>query len=74
MIQRDYHGFTLLDAIIDVERHVYFIRETKDCKDMEFIVGNGVIKERVMKLLKDQYKLRPKLKLGNSGVICCYVE
>ena len=74
MIIRDYHGYKLLDAIIDVERHISFIRQTKDWKDMEFIVGNGVIKESIMKLLKDQYKLNPTLKLGNPGVIYCYVE
>ena len=72
-IKRDYHGWKLEDALLDIDRHVSGIRQLRDCKDLELITGHGVIQLEAMKLLHE-YGLKPTIQLGNSGVIVCMVE
>ncbi len=70
---RDYHGWKLEDAMFDIDRCVSTIREKRDCKDIQFITGHGIIQKEALDLLK-AYGLKPTIQLGNSGVIVCMVE
>ncbi len=83
MITRDYHGTTLEKALRDAETIVDSVRLNRTLnskpgqplpgEDVQFITGHGVIRGELMNLLRDN-GLDPSFKLGNDGVIVCYVE
>lgn len=73
MITRDYHNFTLLNALIDAERVISDIRLKQKTLDVEFITGHGIIQTELMKLLVS-VGLNPSYKLGNDGCIICIIE
>lgn len=77
MVVRDYHGFTLQQALTDVEDTISAVRTQEMHRgigtDAEFIVGHGVIREKLIELLKNR-GLDPSVKFGNDGVIVCVIE
>jgi hypothetical protein len=73
MIRRDYHAFRLHEALCDAEDVVGSIRSSRKTEDAEFIVGHGVIRNELVKLLEG-YGLAPRVQLGNRGVILCTIE
>lgn len=73
MIQRDYHSFTLLEALEDVNSIVGNVRLKGISEDVEFIVGHGIIKTELLKFLL-AYDLSPTVQIGNSGVVLCTIE
>jgi len=73
MITRDYHGFTLENALMDLSFMVGTIRQKRDRKDVTLITGHGIIQIKVMEELQ-MYGLSPKIQLGNSGVVICEIE
>jgi hypothetical protein len=73
MITRDLHGYIRSEAIRGVNHVVSHIRMRGIPEDAEFITGSGPISDTVMETLT-AYGLSPHRKMGNSGVICCFVE
>lgn len=77
MIKRDYHGFTLEQAMANAHDVVGFCRaqalRNSRPVDAEFITGHGIIRDELLKLLQS-YGLTPNVQLGNTGVIVCVIE
>jgi hypothetical protein len=73
MITRDLHGYIRSEAIHEVNYVVSHVRMKGTPEDAEFITGSGPISDTVMETLT-YYGLFPHRKMGNSGVICCFVE
>ncbi len=73
MIRRDYHHYSLQEAIRDAESLIAGIRMTMNTEYCEFIVGHGIIKDELISLLK-AHGLEPTIQLGNSGVVLCEIE
>jgi hypothetical protein len=77
MIKRDYHNFTLEQAMINAHDVIGLVRgankKANKAQDAEFIVGHGVIRDELVNLLQS-YGLKPSTKLGNTGVIICLIE
>ncbi len=77
MIIKDYHGFTLKQALTDLEDTIAAVRTEELHRgigvDAEFIVGHGVIRDKLIELLKAR-GLTPEVMLGNDGVIVCVIE
>jgi hypothetical protein len=80
MIRKDYHGFTLEQAMQDLHELVGYVRGGAGwafggtiSTDAEFIVGHGVIRTELLNLLRT-YGLSPTIQLGNNGVILCTIE
>lgn len=73
MIKRDYHGFTLEQAMINAHDVVGLARAQRNPVDAEFITGHGIIRDELIKLLQS-YGLTPSAQLGNTGVIICIIE
>lgn len=77
VIKRDYHGWTVTSAEVDVEDVISYVRMNKanreSTEDAEFIVGHGPIREKVIEVLKWN-GCSPRPKLGNDGVIVCVIE
>lgn len=73
MLTRDYHGFKLDEALRDADGIVASIRLRKQVQDVCFIVGHGVIRQELIKLLQN-YSLTPSVKLDNAGCITCIIE
>ncbi len=73
MITKDYHGYTLNDALMDLSFLISTIRMKRDRKEVKLITGHGIIQTEVMNELRN-YGLQPTIQLGNSGVILCMIE
>lgn len=77
MIRRDYHKFKLHEALCDAEDVINAFRMNRRHKesteDAEFIVGHGVIRIHLIKLL-ESHGLSPTPQLGNDGVILCLLQ
>lgn len=77
MIKRDYHNTTLTDALQDAEEAISYVRMNRahatSTEDAEFIVGHGVIRAALIKLLAE-HGITAKPQLGNAGVLVCVIE
>ena len=73
MITRDYHAFRLHEALCDAEDVVGSVRAARKSESAEFIVGHGIIRNELIKLL-ETYNLSPTIQLRNSGVVVCEIE
>lgn len=73
MITRDYHERTVDEALADAETIVSRLRIKRRSEDAEFITGYGVIKTQLIARLTE-LGLSPSLKLGNEGVVTCFIE
>ena len=73
MITRDFHGWKPAGVEIEVDHIVGSVRMTHEIKYAEFITGNGVNKQTVVRVLKE-YGIEGQSKLGNSGVIVATIE
>jgi DNA-nicking Smr family endonuclease len=69
----DFHGSKLVQAVQVIEDLIADVRKRSETADAELIVGHGVIRQKLLSLLKS-YGLKPLLKLGNDGVIICILE
>lgn len=74
MISKDLHGYTSPEAIREVDQTIAQVRLKQTPQEVEFITGSGIISDTVKRVLALDYKLTPRQKLGNSGVIVVYVE
>jgi len=72
-MKRDYHGFTIDEALQSVELIIGEIRNNNETKDVTFITGRGPIRKAVIVLLKE-YKLDPHIKLGNTGAVIVTID
>ena len=72
IVTRDYHGFKLNRAIRDAENLIANARQGSGF-DVEFIVGRGIIKQKLIMLL-GRYNIEGHEKLGNSGIIVAHLE
>ena len=70
MVVRDYHGFTLQQALTDVEDTISAVRTQEMHRgigtDAEFIVGHGVIREKLIELLNHKDVLKNLFLVGKS--------
>jgi hypothetical protein len=73
MIRHDFHGWTLRDAVQEIDRIVGDVRGKGSVKQAMLITGNGVIKHAIMEKLKE-YKLNPEEQWGNTGVVQVVIE
>ena len=73
MIVRDYHGWSFEDALNDTHSVVGAVRIKGHIREAEFITGNGQIRAAVYKTLQE-YDLRPRFKIGNTGTILVTIE
>jgi len=73
MITRDFHGWTVDEAIDEVHRLVSATRMLETTAQVEFITGHGVIQGAVCEELTKQ-SLKPSIQLGNSGVVTVIIE
>jgi len=73
MIVRDYHHYTVDEALADASRLVGYVRTSGRIDDAEFIVGHGQIQHRLIALL-NSYGLIATVKLSNTGVVRCLIE
>lgn len=73
MIEKDFHGLSLGDAIREVEYTVSSVRIAGKTEQAEFITGHGAIRTGVFNVLR-KYSLAPYSKLGNQGVIIVIIE
>lgn len=73
MIKRDYHTYTVDDALSNTEELIGYLRMNNRTEDVEFIVGHGNIRIALIDLLRS-YGLNPTIQMGNTGVIVCAIE
>ena len=70
---RDFHGWTIEDAIKEVHRIVGTTRMVGAAVQVVLVTGHGVIQGAVMDELTD-LGLKPSTQLGNSGVVTVIIE
>ena len=68
MINRDYHNFSLDDALQDADNLIGLVRMDSGHEYVRFITGQGIIREKLLKYLQD-YGLNPQIELHNPGSI-----
>lgn len=68
IITRDFHGWTLEDAIQEVHNVIGDVRLNRKQQTVHFITGNGPIRSGVADTLQ-QYGLFCEAMWGNPGVI-----
>lgn len=73
MIKRDFHGYTLENALRQVEVIIGEVRTAGNTQSAEFITGHGVIQEGLLTLC-EQYGLDAKISWTNSGAINVIIE
>ena len=73
MITRDFHGWTVDEAIDEVYSLVDAARMMETEVQVELITGHGVIQGVVMKAL-EAHGLNPSIKMSNSGVVIVIME
>lgn len=73
MISRDFHGWTIDEALDEVHRLVGATRMLETVAQVEFITGHGVIQKAIIEELKLQ-GLKPSIQLSNSGVVTVIIE
>lgn len=72
--QYDLHGFTVPEAERLIDSTVAEIRQNNTPQEVEFITGSGIIKDAVKRILTLDYRLNPRGKLSNSGIVIVYIE
>lgn len=70
---RDFHGWTLDDAVQEVHNIVGEIRMKNSQANVEFITGHGIIREEIMTVL-EAYDIPAQIQWGNSGVIVALID
>lgn len=73
MPTQDFHGKSVEEAINIVEKIIDDARSCRATYNCIFITGNGVIKKRLIELLKG-YGFHVFEQIGNSGVLRVEVE
>lgn len=73
MIKRDFHGWTLDEALQEIHHIVGNVRKQSKVEQAQFITGNGEIKKQIIYLLK-RYDLAPDNQWGNDGVVIVTIE
>ena len=73
MIEYDFHGYTMHDAIHEVEMLIGDIRKRKATETIKFITGIGIIQISLTELL-NSYHIGYTYQLGNQGVLIAIIE
>ena len=73
MITADYHGWTVEEALTNVDRIVDRVRMEGKQIEAKFITGHGQIQREILSSLK-HYGLEPTIQLSNSGVVLVVIE
>ena len=73
MIKRDFHGWLLEDALMEIDVIVGDVRQQQSTQHAEFITGRGIIRQAILNLL-EEYNLRPDLQWGNDGVVVVTIQ
>lgn len=73
MIERDFHGWSVNDALQEVELIIGQVRKSGKTEQAEFVTGYGTIRQAINNLL-EKYSLSSSYKLGNNGVIVAIIE
>lgn len=72
-MKKDFHGLTLDEAVQTLHNIVGEIRNNNETEDAILITGRGPIRKEVIRLLKE-YKLKPEVQLGNTGVVVVMID
>jgi hypothetical protein len=73
MIERDFHGYLLDDALREVELIIGDIRKRGVTEEVKFITGHGKIQIGILELFND-YHIGANIQLSNSGVIVATID
>jgi len=73
MIERDFHGYKMHDAIHEVEMIIGDIRKRNVTETVRFITGIGIIQISISELL-NSYHIGFTYQLGNQGVLIATIE
>ena len=69
----DFHGIKLEDAINQLEKIIDTVRLSNTEKEYHLIVGNGVIKNKFIEILKEN-KLEYSIPVYNTGTIIAFIS
>lgn len=73
MITKDFHGWLLSDAAIEIDNLVGGIRLRGQAEQVTFITGNGEHKKQVLRMMRE-YGIEARIMLGNSGCVVAEIE
>ena len=73
MIERDFHGYLLEDAIREVDLIIGDIRSRGATEEVKLITGHGAIQIAVLELFND-YHIPANIQLGNTGVVVATID